>query len=392
MLSGPFVSTLRRSLFWAGSTAVLASVACSAVGCSASVDDATDGSSDEGALSIRDRSTGPGEAQNTSFIPAASTAFQRGRPGLVRAIVIHDTEGSMSSAVNTFAKAGNESSAHYVVDKDGNAVQMVRERDIANHAYHSIYNAYAIGVEHEGFQSQTYPQAQYQGSAKLVAELVKRYRVPIDRQHIIGHYQVPKEDSQTVPCAENATNCGGHGGHTDPGRNWDWNGYMAQVTQAARAIGYDTSQAIPDSAYPFQVVNPLEALELRTPSGGRANLVGGFWATQCSASDATTSTSFRTIIDSSGPSRAETRYDTPSSGSCGDLRDGAFPIIFNGYKLDEMNSICIRRGNTFYRVEKSDGACLSARPECLDASCAAQGDDCVRSVAYPIAAGSSECR
>ena len=368
----------------------------STLGCSASDAPADDGSDpgSEDALTLQQRSTGPGEAAGSIFIPTAPTALQKGRPGLVRAIVIHDIEGSAGSAVNTFSKAGNESSSHYVVDKDGNVIQMVKERDIANHAFHSVFNAYAIGIEHEGFIKQTYPDALYRGSAKLVAELVKRYRIPMDRAHIIGHYQVPKTDEQVQACPPNATTCGGQGGHVDPGPNWNWDGYMAMVKDAAKAIGYDNSQALGDDGYPLQAIKPLETLPLSLESGGKPPLIGGFWATQCQADNPAMERSFRSIIDAKG-ARLETRYTQKTGNDCGEKKDGLYPLVWNGYTATELAPVCTRVNGVVYRTSSVIGTCASAVPACLDTAtvCKAAGDDCVRVAAYPVTgADAAKCR
>ena len=55
-------------------------------------------------------------------------------------------------------------------------------------------------------------------SAKVVAILAKKYGIPCDRAHIIGHVEVP-----------GAT-------HTDPGEEWPWGEYMALVTAARAAM------------------------------------------------------------------------------------------------------------------------------------------------------------
>src|SRR4051794_6712505 len=90
----------------------------------------------------------PDTSLTTMYLKPASTAFERGRPGAIRYIIIHDIEGSAGSAVNTFRAPGAKTSAHYVIDKNGSIIQMVHEADIANHAGHAAFNGYAIGIEH----------------------------------------------------------------------------------------------------------------------------------------------------------------------------------------------------------------------------------------------------
>jgi hypothetical protein len=101
---------------------------------------------------------------------------------------------------------------------------MVKEADIAWHAGHWDTNERSIGIEHEGYVEQPstyYTEAMYQASADLVIDIANRQGVPLDRSHIIGHYEVPG-------CSSGYG--GGAGCHTDPGSGWDWDYYMALIT------------------------------------------------------------------------------------------------------------------------------------------------------------------
>ena len=64
----------------------------------------------------------------------------------------------------------------------------------------------------------------YRSSARLAAYLCRRYHIPIDRQHVIGHNEVPGCPSEG----------GGVGCHTDPGRWWWWSYYMKHARRFAR--------------------------------------------------------------------------------------------------------------------------------------------------------------
>ena len=137
-------------------------------------------------------------------------------------IVIHVAQGSYADTLNWFRNPDNTgSSAHYTVSKYGAVGQSVREEDIAWHAGWWDTNKRSIGIEHAGYVSNPswFTNEMYRSSARLSAYLCKRYRIPIDRQHIIGHNQVP--------------GCAGSGGgincHTDPGRYWNWDKYVRLV-------------------------------------------------------------------------------------------------------------------------------------------------------------------
>ena len=141
------------------------------------------------------------------------TTARRGRAQINR-VIVHVTQGSFSSAINWFNDSRAGASAHYTVrSSDGFVGQSVREKDIAWHAGNWNYNASSIGIEHEGWVSNSswFTTRMYRSSARLTAYQAKKYRIPIDRRHIIGHNEVP-----------GAT-------HTDPGPYWNWSRYMKLV-------------------------------------------------------------------------------------------------------------------------------------------------------------------
>lgn len=141
----------------------------------------------------------------------------------INKIVIHVTQGSWSSAINWFRDSRAGVSAHYTVrSSDGFIGQSVQEKDIAYHAGNWPYNQTSIGIEHEGYVSQSrwFTDAMYRSSARLTAYLCKKYKIPIDRKHIIGHNQVP------------------YATHTDPGRYWNWTKYMNLVRNYAGSSAY----------------------------------------------------------------------------------------------------------------------------------------------------------
>ncbi|WP_223863904.1 MULTISPECIES: peptidoglycan recognition family protein [unclassified Streptomyces] len=128
-------------------------------------------------------------------------------------VVIHVVQGSFDDAVRVFRDPGHRAAAHYVVRRDGHIAQLVRELDVAFHAGNRSYNERSIGIEHEGFVSKpsSFTDAMYRASARLTASICERYDIPRDREHIVGHVEVPGTD------------------HTDPGRHWDWDRYIRLV-------------------------------------------------------------------------------------------------------------------------------------------------------------------
>ena len=114
---------------------------------------------------------------------------------------------------------------------DGFVGQSVSEKDIAWHAGNWSYNQSSIGIEHEGYSNNPawFTDTMFRSSAQLTAYLANKYQIPIDRQHIIGHNEVP-----------DPYNPGGYGGATHnincPGQNWWWDLYMSYVNQYATDI------------------------------------------------------------------------------------------------------------------------------------------------------------
>ncbi|MFE0513637.1 N-acetylmuramoyl-L-alanine amidase [Streptomyces sp. NPDC058964] len=138
------------------------------------------------------------------------------RPGSyhVDRVVIHVTQETYADTLAIFRNPKKQVSAHYVVrSADGHVAQCVDESDIAWHAGNWDYNTRSVGIEHEGWVDQPdyFTDALYEQSAKLTAAVCAKYGIARDREHIIGHYQVPGTD------------------HTDPGPDWDWVRYIRLV-------------------------------------------------------------------------------------------------------------------------------------------------------------------
>ncbi|MFJ4484063.1 N-acetylmuramoyl-L-alanine amidase [Streptomyces longwoodensis] len=135
-------------------------------------------------------------------------------------VVVHVTQGSLASAVKVFQDPGHRAAAHYIVGRDGRVTQMIRELDVAFHAGNREYNERSVGVEHEGFvdRASSFTDAMYASSARLTAGICARYGIPVDRDHVIGHVEVPGAD------------------HTDPGPHWDWDRYIRLVRTAHGAV------------------------------------------------------------------------------------------------------------------------------------------------------------
>ena len=143
------------------------------------------------------------------------TSANRPYSTVIDKIIVHVAQGSWSSALNWFQNPYASVSTHFTVrSSDGFVGQSVREKDIAWHAGNWYYNQTSIGIEHEGYVSDPkwFTEAMYDSSAKLSAYLCNKYLIPIDRDHIVGHVEVPYPNN-----------------HYDPGSYWNWYKYMDYV-------------------------------------------------------------------------------------------------------------------------------------------------------------------
>lgn len=143
--------------------------------------------------------------------PSPNFSSRQGRK--IIAIVNHITAGSFPGCLTWLKNPQSQASAHYIVTKTGRIIQLVREGDKAWHAGSvnkpnwSLYdgtnpNFYTLGIEHEGQPGEALTELQYQSTLFLHKELTAKYNIPIDSDHIIGHYRI---DSVTRP------NCPGIG-------------------------------------------------------------------------------------------------------------------------------------------------------------------------------------
>lgn len=136
----------------------------------------------------------------------------------VRYIVVHDTEGAWDGVLNMVRDPAYVSWNYTLRSTDGHIAQHVKAKDVAWHAGNWYVNAKSVGLEHEGFLAEPdawYTEAMYRSSARLVKYLAKKYGIPLDRQHVLGHGNVPGTTTATIPDM-----------HTDPGPYWDWRHYF----------------------------------------------------------------------------------------------------------------------------------------------------------------------
>lgn len=128
--------------------------------------------------------------------------FEKGRKEPILGVCIHIAEGTKEQVLSTFRT--EEKSSHYLVSKEGEVWQFVLEENTAwgqgikvNPSAQLVLdrtdknpNSYLISIEHEGRDDIT--ESQYNASAELLYDVCSRWKIPLDRTHIIRHNEINK--------------------------------------------------------------------------------------------------------------------------------------------------------------------------------------------------------
>ena len=201
--------------------------------------------------------TSPGQYPPLEWYAASSANQLQGRGGgSVKYVIVHVTEGSYWSTLSWFHQPNPFSaSTQYVIrSSDGHIAQMVNEANTAWHAGNDFYSRNSIGIEHEGFvnnPSAWFTESMYRSSARLVCAIARRHSIPVDRQHIIGHFQIPNASvgisappATDAQFAANRWSYGGTSNHFDPGTGWRWAYYLGLIRSC---VGGGTTEPAPAS-------------------------------------------------------------------------------------------------------------------------------------------------
>jgi len=144
--------------------------------------------------------------------PSKNFSSRQGRK--IIAIVDHITAGAFSGAVSWLSNPAAKASAHYIISRAGEIVQLVADENKAWHAggpnkpNWPVYdgtdpNLYTIGIEHEGYKDQggngQLTEDQYQATLWLHRQLIAKHGIKIDRDHIIGHYRIDSVNRPNCP-------------------------------------------------------------------------------------------------------------------------------------------------------------------------------------------------
>ena len=132
-----------------------------------------------------------------SFIESPNTSSRNGAS--INMIVLHSTTAAtIEGTIQWFMDPKSQVSAHYIVDKNGDIYQMVRDERSAWHA--KAINSRSIGIEHVATATDRLTDAQSKASAQLVRWLAAQYGIPA--ANVMGH--------GFAPCNEGTTDCPNH--------------------------------------------------------------------------------------------------------------------------------------------------------------------------------------
>lgn len=161
-------------------------------------------------------------------------------------VIIHFTaQDSVQQTLKTFTLTRTETSAHYVIAKNGKVFHMLNDYLRANHAglgkWGSVtdMNSCSIGIELDNNSKEPFADAQIKSLLALLAQLKKTYNIP--QANFIGHQDfAPKRKPDPGPLFPWKTLAQhGFGYCSDdilglPPENFDY-------AIALKLIGYDTS-------------------------------------------------------------------------------------------------------------------------------------------------------
>lgn len=129
----------------------------------------------------------------TSYDSRAMAAGYFTRKPIDRIVIHHNATTNKNVAINTWLATGAaQTSAHYEV-ADNEIIGIVGEQTAAWHSGDGAMNARSIGIEHKdatGAPTWKISDATYASSAKLIADICKRYGFKPDATHVIPHSQV----------------------------------------------------------------------------------------------------------------------------------------------------------------------------------------------------------
>lgn len=129
-------------------------------------------------------------ANQQSFIGTVNFGIRK--PNFV--IIHHTAQNSLDQTIKTFTLERTQVSAHYVISRDGQVVQMLNDYLRANHAgigrwgNDTDLNSSSIGIELDNNGSEPFSDAQIKSLCAVLGTLKKKYNIPT--ANFIGHADI----------------------------------------------------------------------------------------------------------------------------------------------------------------------------------------------------------
>jgi hypothetical protein len=154
--------------------------------------------------------------------------------GQVRFLVLGSAGTTYEQGIVRMASPRAYTSAHYLVRAtDGQVTQLVRTTDAAWFTGSPVLDAESIGIGLDGTGSEglaDYSDQTYASAAALVKYLATAYRIPLDRQHVLGRDELPSA------VADRPAN--------DPGPRWDWGRFFSLLGAPLAGPSDDFGRAV----------------------------------------------------------------------------------------------------------------------------------------------------
>lgn len=151
------------------------------------------------------------------FLPDGVNHWNGRAGNPVKALAIHVAEGSREGVRSWFNNPSAQVSAHYLVNKDGSIWQFVDDGDtawangpinqpnMANPVVANIVNSgvnpnrVTISIETERTWRERLTEPQMLALGALAGELCHRHGIPIDENHLLGHYELDAVNRPNCP-------------------------------------------------------------------------------------------------------------------------------------------------------------------------------------------------
>jgi N-acetyl-anhydromuramyl-L-alanine amidase AmpD len=170
----------------------------------------------------------------------------------IRYITLHDNEETNDGTLWLFHDPSYFASANYEVrSEDGHVTQMMPDEDIAWDSANESFYQHSIGIEQEGYAldgATWYSEQMYHSTASLVRYLAAKYHIPLNRQHILGHDNIPGSSNSRIASQ-----------HWDPGPYWNWSHFMDLLGAPIHPDAPPTSNVV--------AINPVFQLNQQAVSG-----------------------------------------------------------------------------------------------------------------------------